>query len=214
MWPFGNQVVKKHEKKERPAPVIPSKDVTEVTGRFERRMRAVENLLQAAQGDLKEKLDQIDQLKVTINGLEQQIVQEKSWRQKEEASVVKERQQEQGLRLELDKTRALLDGESTLRIRQDYELKELRLIKENTTAEVRKLTGFNHELERRVKELEAELRVIKSENDRLKVKKEADAWVAKDDFVKVEKLLKRARWEVDQLQQRLPAEWRDVDKMQ
>ena len=197
---------KKSDKKERPAPVVLSKDASDVTERFERRIRAVENLLQAAQADQREKSAEIEALKATINGLEQQVVQEKAWRQKEEAFVVKERQQEQGLRVELDKTHALLDAESGLRIRQDYELKELRLAKDGALADVRRLTGLSNELDRRVKEFEIETRTLKSENAKLKIRKEADAWVAKDDFVRVEKLLKQARWEVEALQKKLPTE--------
>ncbi len=210
-WPDQAQAKRKKEKKERPEPVVLPKEVSEVSERFERRVRSLENVLQAAQADQKERLAKIEELKAHVHGLEQQVAQEKAWREKEEASSAKERKQEHALRADIDKTRELLHTESNQRIRLEYELKEVRLVKDAVTADVRKLTGQNNELDRLLKELTVEARALRSENAKLKIKKEADEWVVKDDYVKLEKLLKRARWEVEQLQKRLPAELRDVD---
>jgi chromosome segregation ATPase len=201
-WPEAGQDKKKKDKKERPAPVEMPKEVSEVTERFERRVRSLENALQAAQADQKERLARIDELKAVIAGLEQQVGQEKAWREKEEASSAKERKQEHELRADLERTRASLHEESNQRIKLEYELKEVKLLKDAVSSDVRKLTGQNNELDRQLKELNIEARALRSENAKLKVKKEADQWVAKDEYVMLEKFLKRAQKEIEELKKK------------
>ena len=204
-------VSKKKKEKAEPPAVVPAKDPALLTERFERKIRTLENSLQTAKDDVKEKSKEIEELKASIGGFERQLEQEKNWREKEESSGVKEKKLEKELRDELNKTRESLHEQSNQRIRLEYEVKELRLVKDALSGDLRKFTGQNNDLERRVSDFIKETRELKVENAKLRFKKEADEWVAKDDYVKVEKLLKRARWEVEQLQQRLPAELRNVE---
>jgi chromosome segregation ATPase len=208
-WPETSSRRKK-DKKVPPAPIVPQKDVVELTERFERRVRTLENSLQTAEKELKEKDKQAQELKAAIGGLERQLEQEKVWREKEEASVAKDRKQEQELRAEINKTREALHEQSNQRIRLEYEVKELRLVKDALSADIRKFTGQNNELDRRVQDFIVETRELKAENVKLKYKKEADQWVAKDDYVVIEKKLKVACAEIEQLKSRLPSDLRDV----
>ena len=208
-WPEPSSK-KKKEKKEPVVAVVTQKDVDEVSARLERRIRALENTLQSSEKEMREKDRQAQELKAAIGGLERQIEQEKVWRQKEEEFVIKEKKQEQELRAEINTTREALHEQSNQRIRLEYEVKELRLVKDALSADVRKFTGQNNELERRVQDFIRETRELKAENAKLKYKKEADQWVAKDDFVALEKKLKSALGEIDQLKKRLPSELRDV----
>ena len=203
---------KKKQKKEPQAPIVPQKDVAELTERFERRIRTLENSLQTAEKELNEKDRQAGELKAAIGGLQRQIEQEKVWREKEEAAVVREKKLEKELRDEINKTREALHEQSNQRIRLEYEVKELRLVKEALSADVRKFTGQNNDLERRVQDFIRETRELKAENAKLKYKKEADQWVAKDDHLAVENKLKEAQRQIEQLKQRLPAELRDVEE--
>jgi predicted Rdx family selenoprotein len=211
-WPDPVRSKKKKEKKEPAAPVVSEKDVAEMAARFERRIRTLENSLQTAEKEHKDKDKQTQELKAVIGGLERQVEQEKAWREKEEVAVVKEKKLEQELRAEINKTRDALHEQSNLRIRLEYEVKELRLVKEALSADVRKFTGQNNELERRVQDFIRETRELKAENAKLSYKKEADQWVAKDDYLAVERMLKAARADVEQLKQRLPSELRDVEE--
>ena len=208
-WPEASSK-KKKIKKEPAAPIVPQKDVVELTQRFERRVRTLENSLHAAEKELNEKEKQAQELKVAIGALERQLEQEKVWREKEEAAVVKEKKLEQELRTEINKTRDALHEQSNQRIRLEYEVKELRLVKDALSADVRKFTGQNNELDRRVQDFIRETRELKAENAKLSYKKEADQWVAKDDYLAVERMLKAARADIEQLKQRLPSELRDV----
>ena len=209
-WPETSPAKKKKAKKEPAAPIVPQKDVVELTERFERRIRTLENSLQTVEKELHEKEKQSGELKAAIGGLERQLEQEKVWREKEEVSVAKEKKHEQELRADINKTREALNEQSNLRIRLEYEVKELRLVKDALSADVRKFTGQNNELERRVQDFIRETRELKAENAKLSYKKEADQWVAKDDYLAVERMLKAARVDIEQLKQRLPSELRDV----
>jgi hypothetical protein len=209
-WPEASSK-KKKVKKEPAAPIVPQKDVTELTERFERRVRTLENALQAAEKELNDREKRSVELRVAMGGLERQLEQEKVWREKEEVSGTKEKKHEQELRAEINKTREALHEQSNLRIRLEYEVKELRLAKDSLSADVRKFTGQNNELERRVQDFIRETRDLKAANAKLSYKKEADQWVAKDDYLAVERQLKSARVEIEQLKKRLPSELRDVD---
>ena len=211
-WPETSPAKKKKAKKEPAAPIVPQKDVVDLTERFERRIRTLENSLQTAEKELHEKEKQSGELKAAIGGLERQLEQEKVWREKEEVSVAKEKKHEQELHADINKTREALNEQSNLRIRLEYEVKELRLVKDALSADVRKFTGQNNELERRVQDFIRETRELKAENAKLSYKKEADQWVAKDDYLAVERMLKAARVDIEQLKQRLPSELRDVEE--
>jgi chromosome segregation ATPase len=207
-WPDPKRPKKK--KKEPVAPVVPQKDIVELTERFERRVRTLENALQVAEKEHREKDKQAEELKAAIGGLERQVEQEKVWREREEASAEKDKQHEEELREEINKTREALHDQSNQRIRLEYEVKELRLVKDALSADVRKFTGQNNELERRVQDFIRETRELKADNAKLSYKKEADQWVAKDDYVAVERMLKAARADIEQLKRRLPSDLKDV----
>jgi truncated hemoglobin YjbI len=209
-WP--DPVKKKKEKRE-PAPsIVPQKDVSELAERFERRIRTLENALHTAEKELKDKDKQAQELKAAIGGLERQSEQEKAWREKEEAFVIKEKKLEQDLRAEINKTREELHVQSNLRIRLEYEVKELRLVKDALSADLRKFTGQNNELDRRVQDFIRETRELKAENAKLSYKKEADQWVAKDDYIKIERLLKQAKEDISRIKMLLPVDLRDIEE--
>jgi chromosome segregation ATPase len=208
-WPEVSSK-KKKVKKEPVAAIVPQKDVVELTERFERRIRTLENSLHTAEKELNDKDKRAQELKAAIGGLERQLEQEKVWREKEEVVVAKEKKLEQELRAEINKTRDALHEQSNLRIRLEYEVKELRLVKDALSADVRKFTGQNNELDRRVQDFIRETRELKAENAKLSYKKEADQWVAKDDYLAVERMLKAARADIEQLKRRLPSDLKDV----
>ena len=118
--------------------------------------------------------------------------------------MAKEKKQERLLQEELEKTRADLNSESTQRIKQEYELKELRQAREELTAQVRKLSAQGMQLERSLADALKENKNFREENVELKKKKEGEAWVAKSDYKRLEGILKRARWEVEQFKKKVP----------
>ena len=188
--------LKKKKEKKGPPPE-PPKDWPAIAERLEKRLHAGEAKLQEAEKALRQKDKDVAASRTALAELEQRFQQEQTWRKKEEAAVDKEKKREKLLDTELEKAREGLTSESTQRIKLEYEVKELRLQKESSVADARRLAAQVADLERKVKAFSEENRDLKRVNAELKVKKEANQWIAKDDFIRVEKLLKRARWEVE-----------------
>ncbi len=198
------ETIQKKRKKKHEPPPEPPKDWQGIAERLEKRLHAMEQTLGGALNDVKGRDKKIEELNRSAGEFRKQLDQEKVWREKGEALVAKEKKQERLLQAELEKTRAELNQESTQRIKQEYELKELRLAREDLTAQVRKLSSQGMQLERSLAEALKENKNFREENFELKKKKEGEEWVAKSDYKRLEGVLKRARWEVEQFKKKVP----------
>ncbi|NTV30085.1 MAG: hypothetical protein HGA80_08410 [Candidatus Omnitrophica bacterium] len=196
VWRMPESPVRKKKPKREPPPE-PAKDWQGITERLEKRLKHLEEQLAESGKIVRQKDKDLAERQSEIADVKQQFQLEQTWRKKEEEAVSKEKRREKLLEDELAQARESVSSEVTGRIKLEYEVKELRTQKESALADVRRLAGQNMELERKVKALSEDNRDLRRENDQLKVKKEANEWVAKDDFIRVEKLLKRSRWEVD-----------------
>ncbi|NLE64603.1 MAG: hypothetical protein GX606_01660 [Elusimicrobia bacterium] len=202
---LGGEAPKKTRRKKTPPPE-PVKDWPAIVDRLERKAHTLQRDLQISQNEVRGRDLEINDLKAKVREVEKHLAQEKTWREKEEADLEKEKKQERLLKDELMRVRDILDSESTQRIRLEQELKPLRAEREEKAAEVRRLSAKEMDLERRLREAEGSVRSLRQENAELKRKKEDEEWVAKSDFRRIESLLKRARWEVDQFKKAFPAE--------
>jgi chromosome segregation ATPase len=201
-------VKEKKAKAKRVAPVAPPKDWQAVAERLERRVHGLEAAVQAEQNTVRDKDKEAVELRSAIKDLEKQLQQERAWGEKEEVRAQKEKKREKTLEADLRQTREALHAESTTRIRQDHELKEINAVKEGLATDVRRFSTKCLELERQVAAFTKETRELKDSNAVLQQKKEADQWVAKDDHVALEKLLKRARWEAELFKKAVaPEQW-------
>ncbi|MBF0569955.1 MAG: hypothetical protein HQL18_04200 [Candidatus Omnitrophica bacterium] len=198
----------KKMKKKDGLPPEPPKDWQAIAERVEKRLKAAEASLQSVQNEIKQRDKRIADLSAESAGIKKQFEHEKVWRLKEEAEVEKEKKQERLIQTELQKTREEVAREATNRIKQEAELKELRQVREEQTAQVRKLSSTNMDLDRKLNEAVKELKGLREENIVLKKKKEDEEWVAKTDYKKIEGFLKRARWEVEQFKRKFStSEW-------
>ncbi len=199
------EMVEQRKKKKRSeAPAEPPKDWEAIAARAEKRVQSLEQSLRAIQNEIKDRDKRAEELTSSFNGLKKQLDQEKTWREKEEAAVEKEKKQERILQEELVRTRTALDQESTSRIKLENEHKEFRKTREEQSTQIRQLNTKGMDLDRRLNEALKELAFLRDENVELKRKKEDDQWVAKSDYKRLEALLKRARWEAEQFKRKIP----------
>ncbi len=196
---------KKSKKQRREPAPVPEKDWKSIAERCEKRVLNLEQSVQAAEKLVRNKEKEILELKNSAEGSRRDLEQEKTWRVKEEELGKKEKQREKVLALDLEQTRDALHAEQSSRIKLDHEVKELRLIKESLTMDVHRWSAKSEGLEQNVTALSKEIRDLKKMNVELSRKKEADQWVAKDDFVQLEKLLKRARQDIELLKKQIPS---------
>lgn len=196
---------KKNKKKRREPAPVPEKDWKAVAERLEKRVAQLEQSLLVAQKDVRNKEKESLELKQSVAGAERLFAQEKIWREKEEALVKKEKEREKALELELGQTRDELHTEQGSRIKLDYEARELRTLKEALTMDVHRWSTKAQTLEENIAALSQEIRSLKNMNAELSRKKEADQWVAKGDFLQLEKLLKRARFEIELFKKHMPS---------
>ncbi len=207
-WQLPEVMEKARKKQRREPPPPPPKDWEGMAGRFEKRARSLEEQLQKGQNELKEKDKRSAETQAVIDGLKKQLDHEKVWREKEEASVRKDRDQERAVQADLLRTREALNAELTERIKMEYELKELRQVKEEVGGKARNLSSRVLELERQLESALKELKSLRDENGQLKKKKEAEQWVAIDDHRQLQGLFKRASVEVEQFKSKFPpSEW-------
>ena len=207
-WQIPEAIQQSKKKRQRVPPAPPPKDWQGIAERFEKRVKIMEAEAQTFQGQLRDKDRRVEELNASVAGIKKQFDQEKSWREKEEAELQKEKKQERSLQEDLAKTREALNAESTERIKMEYELKDLRRLKEELSGTGRGLSSRVMDLERQLESVLKELKQLREENVVLKRKREDTEWVAKSDYRQVEGALKRARFEVEEFKGKFPpSEW-------
>jgi len=202
------EIQKAQKKQRREPPPPPPKDWEGITGRLEKRVRTLEESVQSARNELKHKDKSILDGQSVIDALQKQLDHERVWREKEEASQRKGRTQDLAVQQDLQRTREALNAISTERIKMEYELKELRQVRDETGNKARALASRVLELERQQESALKELKELREENRQLSRKKEAEQWVAIDDHKQLQGLLKKVSFEVEQFKAKFPpSEW-------
>jgi outer membrane murein-binding lipoprotein Lpp len=194
----------KRRKQRRDPPEPPPRDWEGIALRSEKKVHEQQQRIREFETLLRDKDKIINEERAVAGGLKRQLEQEQSWRQKEEEAFNREKERGRALDKELKSVTDALNNESSLRIKLMYDVKEGARLKDDLSSQVRRLTGQNHELVEKVRSLTEEVRSLRTENADLKRKKEADQWVAKDDFIGLEKSLKRARWELERFKKKIP----------
>ncbi len=185
------------KKKQRPScePVV-EKDWKGTCERLEKKIAHLENEMRLLQNALRDKDKQISLLQQEKEAQERLVQQEKRWREKESVDGKKEKEREKELLADLNQTRESWQTQQALRIKFEQEARDLRTQKDALAIELQRVVNA---LEAKTKEtnlLLKEIKDLKSQNAKLAHKKEADQWVAKADFIRLEKILKRERREL------------------
>ena len=209
-WQLPEVMEQSKKKHRRVAPSVPVKDWQGIAERFEKRVKTMEADTQVFQAQLRDREKYAAELGASMEGLQKQLEQERSWREKEEAVIKKEKKQEKVLKEELVKAREALNAHVADKIRIDAELKDLRRTREELSTAGRSASSRVLVLERQLEGALQELGQLRDENARLNRKKDDTEWVAKSDYRQIETLLKRSRIEVDELKKQLTPEIKGV----
>ncbi|MBF0595148.1 MAG: hypothetical protein HQL22_09285 [Candidatus Omnitrophica bacterium] len=208
VWQIPEAVTQSKKRQRAVPPPPPAKDWQGTAERMEKRLRIMETEAQAFQSLLKDKDKKVEEMNITLAAVRKQFDQEKAWREKEEAALQKEKKLERSLQEELNKTREALNHESTERIKQEHELKEIRQIKDEISGKERGLSSRVMDLERQLDSALKELKQLRQENAQLSKKKEDTEWVAKSDYKQLEAQARRTRFEAEEFKKAFPpSEW-------
>jgi hypothetical protein len=142
-----------------------------------------------------------DERKSESKDLVDKLALEKSWREKEQATLEKFKLHEKGLKDQIIRTESDLEKEHSNRLRLERELQDIKIKHEQVVEEKRQLSIKASSQQTTLESNTKELRELKSEISRLQVKREDIQWVAKSEFDELKKAFAAKEQELARLKQ-------------
>ncbi len=192
-----SDVVKKKKEKEKRPELIPDptmvakqKNWEEIAHRWEKQNNALIGDMEKLKGVHKKVDLEVDAQKALNKELSEKLALEKSWREKEQATLDKFKQHEKDFKDQIYRTEKDLEKEHSTRIRLERELQELKIKHDQVVEEKRQLGVKASSLETTLEQHTKELKDLRRENAQLKEKREDIQWVAKTEYDELKLLLK------------------------
>ncbi|MDD3374546.1 MAG: hypothetical protein PHY73_02345 [Candidatus Omnitrophica bacterium] len=151
----------------------------------------------------KKSFDQLKEEKQATAKLEEKLKREKKWFIEQEASLGQRTNDMRKLKMEMDRAQTEREKEYSLRLGSERETRELKKDIEEANKERKELLLKVMELEFQLKSQKEETAEFKAVNKQLLKEKaiEEKQWIAKAEFVKLEKILKEKEKEIKKLQE-------------
>jgi hypothetical protein len=186
---------KKKEKEKKPV-LIPdstsidtSKDWKSIAERWEKQNQSLLGEIEKMKMDQKRGQQLVDERKAETKDLVEKLALEKSWREKEQATLEKFKSHEKDLKDQIYRTEGDLEKEHSHRLRLERELQDIKVKDEQIVEEKRQLSIKAGSQQATLEANARELRDLKYENAKLKEKREDIQWVTKSEFDEVKKAL-------------------------
>ncbi len=184
-----------------PEAVDTSKDWKSIAGRWEKHNQSLQGEIEKMKMDQKRAQQSVDERKSESKELMEKLALEKSWREKEQETLEKFKHHEKDLKDQIFRTESDLEKEHSNRLRLERELQELRIKHEQVVEEKRLLAIKANSQQATFESNAREIRELKSENARLKEKREDIQWVTKSEFDELKKSFAAKEKELTQLKQ-------------
>lgn len=189
----SNNVSKKKKKKRDPEQMpktVDDKDWIQETKRLERQLNGAHKKIESLEQQIAQKDAKIDLQNKQAEDLLKKLSQEKSWREKEEDFTHKSREREKNVHLRLKQIQQELSDKESSFILQERELRHYKKEHSDLTNKNRQLETKVMRFEEALSKKESELRDCRRENRDLSKKKEAEVWVAKEEYELLQEKLK------------------------
>jgi hypothetical protein len=192
----SDPVVKAKKKKEKerklgatsdPVAVETSKDWKSIAERWEKHNQSLQGEIEKMKMDQKRAQQLADERKVESKDLVEKLALEKSWREKEQETFEKFKLHEKDLKEQIFRTESDLEKEHSNRLRLERELQDIKVKHEQIIEEKRLLSIKANSQQTTLESNAREIRELKSENTRLKDKRNDIQWVAKSEFDELKK---------------------------
>jgi chromosome segregation ATPase len=163
-------------------PEVPTKDWQAIALRWEKQNQQLQQQLEEHKQQVNAHQKQMQSTEQKIAVMQEAIDQERNWREKEQVTLNKFKHHEQDLKQQIIRTESDLEKEHSQRIRLSQELQELKVKWDSLQEEKRELAVKAMSLETELTAVNKQLALLKSENIKLKEKREDVQWVAKSEF--------------------------------
>jgi chromosome segregation ATPase len=204
----SDPAVKAKKKKEKkavltpdPAAVDTSKDWKSIAERWEKHNQSLQGEIEKMKMDQKRAQQLADERKAEACELAEKLALEKSWREKEQETFEKFKLHEKDLKDQIFRTERDLEKEHSNRLRLERELQDIKITHEQILEEKRLLSIHARSQQTTLESNAREIRELKSENARLKDKREDIQWVAKSEFDELKKAFAAKEQELTRLKQ-------------
>ena len=204
----SDPAVKTKKKKEKkleftPDPVAldTSKDWKSIAERWEKHNQSLQSEIEKMKIEQKRAQQLADERKSEVKELADKLALEKSWREKEQETLEKSKLREKDLKDQIFRTESDLEKEHSNRLRLERELQDIKIKHEQILEEKRLLSIKASSQQATLESNARELRELKSDNARLKEKREDIQWVAKSEFDELKKAFAAKEQELARLKQ-------------
>ena len=170
-----------------PAAIDTTKDWKSIADRWEKNNQSLLGEIEKMKMDQKREQQTADGRKAETKELVEKLALEKSWREKEQESLGKFKLHEKDLKDQILRTEGDLEKEHSNRLRLERELQDIKIKHEQIIEDKRLLSIHAHSQQTTLESNALEIRELKSENVRLKDKREDIQWVAKSEFDELKK---------------------------
>jgi len=202
------QTAKAKKKKEKKAALMmeaaavdTSKDWKAIAERWEKHNQSLQGAVGKMKIEQKGIQQHIDEHKSEIKGLVEKLALEKSWREKEQASLEKLKHHEKDFQAQILRTESELEKEHSNRLRLEREVQEIKIKYDQIVEEKRQLSIKAASQQTTIETTTVELKALKVENTQLKEKRADIQWVAKSEFDQLQRVLQAKEKDLERLKQ-------------
>ena len=183
------------------AAVDTSKDWKAIAERWEKHNQSLQGAVEKMKIEQKGIQQHIDEHKSEIKGLVEKLALEKSWREKEQASLEKLKHHEKDFQAQILRTESELEKEHSNRLRLEREVQEIKIKYDQIVEEKRQLSIKAASQQTTIETTTVELKALKVENTQLKEKRADIQWVAKSEFDQLQRVLQAKEKDLERLKQ-------------
>ena len=176
-----------------------TKDWKIIAERWEKHNQSLLGEIEKMKMDQKRALQLSDEGKAEVKLLVEKLSLEKSWREKEQATIEKFKLHEKNYKEQIYRTEADLEKEHSNRLRLERELQDIKIKFEQIQEEKRQLSIKASSQIATLESNVRDIRDLKNQNAQLKEKREDIQWVAKSEFDELKKAFALKDKEIAQL---------------
>jgi len=180
-----------------------NKDFEEVIQRRDRLIRSLKQNIAALEKEKSEMDKQFVIEKAKTKKFQEKLSQERGWHEKEQDSVDKKNKEFQQLKQEFSRLQDNFSKEHVVNLKLDHNVKDLSLEIDSLKETRRSLESENNELNMKTTIYRSEIAHLKKDVAVLTKKKDDTAWIAKSEYIKVEKLLKEKEKELERVEREI-----------